>query len=509
MITSHAGVVQQVAGLFTSLHFQSMDPTNTADCARWARQEDPTRGFEPFAYGFNGTETRVRFFGTPESLGDLGALVAPHWPRGAVGLALFFNQELGSLGATFVTTASQCSGSPWAEILEKPWVWQAFGGTMFVLGDFGETLTAHMDKSAAMALKGRFIDMSLTAVGKPETRLGGSKSCYTIFRDGVSVEDATANYALFQRALGINITGGDQGFTARHNAIAIGRAPENFCNSPLTGGYDPTSNTSPGIIEGLRLIIAESFSSPSLFIQGVGGIGHAVARAFIDQGLTVYASDSALTNPHIVEIFGMSSGREGQFVIDMAPRERDFFPTAYESSQGIRNREDFLRFADKQGWKRVSGLVGCLQLFPEADIFVPCASVHPLTQGVRDYLKASRVRLVLGSANNVHGTEDGSYLTSAWALQEAGIIVINDSLANRGGATGVIGKISGLSEEDMERQHRQIAADILEAYRESRRLNVPSQILGDLHAAERSNRGLEEGTTVGARMPLPSTRSGA
>ncbi len=495
----------QVAALIheTGVTYKNLD-LDTSHCALWARTADPRQGFDPFSYDFAGTTTRVRFFDRPAALGDLGQSLAAHWPQGAVGLALFYNEGLGSVGGSFVTTATQCPRSPWAQAFGRDWCWMSFGGTMFQNGDFLTTLTAHMDKSQAMDPKGRFIDLSLRKVGKPDTRLGASKSCFKMVRpsDVARREDIIRNYAWFQRFLGINITGGDQGFGKDENDIAIAVAPENFCNSPLTGGYDPTSNTAPGIILGLeRLVALEDAGKLPLIVQGVGGIGSMVVQNFLRGGHEVFASDSAF-NPAIVELF---RSRPRNFVLDIAGRTREsFVPTKAEEALGIKTYVDFLAFASQHGWRVRQGLEQCLGLFPLAEIFSPCAGVHPLTDGVRRAIIASNIRIISGPANNVHGIgPDGTYLRSAWELQDAKRFVDNDSRLNRGGATGVVGGISELTPEDMTRQAVAIADDHVEAYHRSRETGVPPQIEGDRTALALSHENIDLGITVGAKLALP------
>lgn len=507
----------QIAGLFnqSSVTYQEVSLTQD-NCAQWARAENPCNGFEAFEYQFEGTTTRVRYFDSPEALGNLGRDLVSHWPAGAVGLALFFNEQLGTAGATFVTTASKCTGSPWAKIFGREFVWQAFGGTMFVNdGNFLGTLKAHMDKSVAMDRKGRFIDASLLRVGKPQTGLGGSKSCFTMedpTRGGTERGAAVIrNYGWFQRLLGINITGGDQGFGVDENAITTAVAPENFCNSPLTGGYDPTANTAPGIIRSIERVWTyrqQGSRRPqpaSILIQGFGGVGSRVGRHFRQaNGTDVFACDVVI-NHAIAEIFSGDAAR--RFVLDISARRPEHFipATLFEKEVGIASLENLVRFAEDRGWAVRNGLVECLGMFPNVSIFAPCASVHPLMQGVRQYIANSKISHVYGSVNNTHETgPDGTVRVSAWDMRDADVHVECDSRLNRGGATGVVGKLCGLTEEDMNGQADAVAQDTFEAWeREQDRHAVPSQLEGDHTATLLSHRNIDKGLTVGARLPLP------
>ncbi|HEV7134522.1 MAG TPA: Glu/Leu/Phe/Val dehydrogenase dimerization domain-containing protein [Gaiellaceae bacterium] len=201
-------------------------------------------------------------------------------------------------------------------------------------------------------------------------------------------------------------------------------------------GGNSGRGTARGVLHGIRASVEHAFGSPelagrSVLVQGVGAVGHDLARALADDGARVLVTD-----------------------VD-APRAR--------------------AVADEIGAEVVEA-DGALAT--ECDVYAPCAVGGTLSAAT---IPALRCRIVAGSANN-QLAEDAD----ADRLHAAGILYAPDYVVNAGGVLQLIGSQDlGRDEAGLERSYEGIGATLRRIFGDAESAGITPALAAERLAAER------------------------
>jgi hypothetical protein len=437
--------------------------------------------------------TEVLFLPRPA---DLGPSFAPAldslWENG-LGLVLYRNQETQVLGAIFLHGAIR---NEWNA--QRPGAFQCLGGIMLFSDDLRENKSAEaliadvVRKSTAMTTKWQFIDANLAAIGHPVlTHLGGGKSTASHPAGEKGRRDAVAVTAKVARELGIYISGSDQNMTAGLCTYFSELAPFAFMGAKdhtiatYGGMADPSPWTARGVYEALKTARQQLMSGHRgpVFFQGYGNVGAPMVRFAIEDGHSV----SGLIDVNVEKL--AAARRDGI----NAPLFLQIPPNAEFDVETMRT-------VNELDITLVTNLVQALEEAPETTIFSPNAGPHPITREVADYLAHSEVRAVIGAANNVFDTIDGSIEPLATILQKAGVFAANDSETNQMGALSVTVQRIGLNADGLIRAAIGVGS-LTELSLAAFRRGQPPQIERDLEAKRRFNKLVAEGRAVGGPFP--------
>ncbi len=473
-----------IQDLFAAHTFQSGVLPNLAT------MENPTDGFAPTRLS-NGTE--VLFLPRPADLGAaLAPTLTPFWENG-LGLVLFRNQEAQVLGAIFLHGAIR---NEWNAI--RPGAFQCLGGIMLFSDNPLENkpevqlLADVVRKSTAMTTKWQYIDANLEATGHPTlANLGGGKATASHPAGEKGRQNAVAVTASVARELGIYISGSDQNMTLGLCTYFSELAPFNFMGAkdhlfPTYGGMgDPSPSTARGVYEAVRTARQRLLSGHRgpIFFQGKGNVGEHIMKLALEDGHSV----SGLIDIDLEKLVrARADGIKAPLFLQVSPRA-EF-------------TKEMLAKVDDNDITIVPDLVTALQAAPETTIFSPNAGPHPITPDVAEYLAHSEVRMVVGAANNVFDTVDGSIEPLAALLQKAGVFVPNDSETNQMGALSVVTQRIGMNADGLIRAAIGIGS-LTELSLAAFRRGIPPQIARDSTAKQRFNRLVAEGRAVGGPFP--------
>jgi hypothetical protein len=466
-----------VQDLFGSSAFQTAILPNLATAA------NPANGFEPTRMD-NGTE--VLWVPNPARLGiPYGARASALWEHG-LALVAFRNLEKEVVGGIYLHSAIR---NPWSQVAAG--AFQCLGGIMVFPhqgtgAKSAEDLFADViSKGEAMCPKWQFHRINAQAEGvSADPRLGGGKSTASHPATEQGKRDAITVTAAVASALGIYISGSDQNMTAENCGLFADLAPKNFMGvkgHPLdlyAGMGDPSPWTAKGVYYAIRAAREKLLNGETepVFIQGYGNVGRPLTdmlvrdghpiSGIIDTNLTmlVRAREAGLTCP--------------LYLLDTGAGLPD--ASALESHDVT----------------VVKSMVEALERQPQTVILSPNAGTHLITLDVASYLVNSKVKAVIGAANNMLDVVDGSVEVIATMLQNAKIFAPNDSETNQMGALSVVVRPLGLTEDQLTRLAQGVGARTYEAI-ELFYQNIPPQI-GRARIARRFyNQLLASGEAVG------------
>jgi len=483
MMTSAATIVpaiqsELVESLFSSHLFRDGELPNLAIA------KNPADGFDPTRLA-DGTE--ALWISNPAQLGiPVGARLSPLWQNG-LGLIVFRNAPLQIVGGIFVNGAIR---NPWNEIGKD--AFQCLGGIMLFSDDPKEIKSAEqlladaIRKSNAMKDKFQFIDLNLEDERIPaRTLLGGGKSSAAHPAGEKGRRDAVRVTASVAAPIGIYISGSDQNMTGALCTYFAECAPKNFMGAanhpiPTYGGMaDPSPWTALGVYHAFKTVRRKIFNQVRIpvFFQGAGNVGIPLVNHIRKDGHPI----SGIIDTRLEALEGIRAmGIDAPLFLQL--------PDGAPEPDRKRLQDANIRV--------VRGLVEALQQAPETVVFSPNAGPHPITMEVAEYLASSKVRAIVGAANNVLDTVDGSIEPVANFLQEHGIYSGNDSETNQMGALSVTVQRIGMNRELLERAAQGVGARTLQAIEAFSR-GIPPQLARDRAAAKRYNQMLLDGRAVG------------
>lgn len=456
-----------------------------------ALQDMPIADFAPYRIN---NRIEVLCVKDPHKLpAPLAEDLASRW-QGGLGLILFRDISVNTLGAIFVHSAVRC---PWSLI--EPNAWQALGGVMsFEKMGVEHALGTVVDKAVAMTYKWRHIDRSLEATGHDQlTHLGGAKAVI-LHAPGIREKyDAILATAAVARSLGIYISGADQNMSSVQCSSFATHAPLNFAGSSQSaeayrGTQDASPYTAHGVMAGLNAMTLVIFGGekPRLFLQGCGKVGNVLLRQALKDGFPIAG---------IAETSG-SQLRAAYNLLKAAGVKAPLYlvgePNSEEKSKLVNPDGEIVPF------KVVPDLSAALAGSPETEVLSLNAGAHPITQEVAEYLITSKVKAVLPAANNTFDFVNGSEEPLASLLQTHRIFVPNDAMLNRMGATAVIKTAIGLDDDGIATQIAQIGYDVVEEYQQAFLSGTAPQLWSRRRAEAAWKSLLESGLAVGGKSEI-------
>jgi len=208
-----------------------------------------------------------------------------------------------------------------------------------------------------------------------------------------------------------------------------------FVYGSTAHGGSSGRGTARGVLHGIRACIEHVFGSPSLdgrsvLVQGVGAVGHELARALAAEGARVLVADV--------------------------------------------NEEHARRVAAEVGADAVPAEAA---LATHCDVYAPCAVGGTLNAAT---IPTLRCRIVAGSANNQLAEE-----TDADRLHAAGILYAPDYVVNAGGVLQLIGSQDrGLGEDELEQSYAGIGETLRRIFRDAEAAGItPAAAAAQLAAA--------------------------
>ncbi|HEX5037514.1 MAG TPA: hypothetical protein VFX30_10185 [bacterium] len=415
-----------------------------------ATSANPANGFDPTRLE-NGTE--VRWVPNPAMMGiPFGARVSALWEHG-LGLVAFRNLEKQVVGGIYLHSAIR---NPWSQVAEG--AFQCLGGIMVFPNEGTGSKNAEdlfadvVSKGEAMCPKWQFHRINAQAEGVlADPRLGGGKSTASHPATEQGKKDAIAVTAAVASALGIYISGSDQNMTAENCGQFASLAPRNFMGvngHPLAlyaGMGDPSPWTAKGVYFAIRAAREKLLNGETepVFIQGYGNVGRPLTDMLVRDGHPI----SGIIDTNLAML--------------IRAREAGLNCPLYflDTGAGLPDAAAL----ERHNVKVVKNMVEALERHPETTILSPNAGTHLITLDVASYLVNSKVRTIIGAANNMLDVVDGSVEVIANMLQNAKIFVPNDSETNQMGALSVVVRPLGLTEEQLMRLAQGVGARTYEA----------------------------------------------
>lgn len=286
----------------------------------------------------------------------------------------------------------------------------AGGGTRLrVYAAPGEGLADAMRLSQAMTQK-----MAAAGVGR-----GGGKAVLAVpeLPTGAARRALLLRYGELVTSLGgLYRTAGDMNITPADLDVIAEVCPWVY-GTTGTGG-DSGRGTARGVLHGIRASVEHVFGSPELagrtvMVQGVGAVGHDLARGLAEEGAVVLVAD---LDPGLAAEVAAETGGTA------------------------------LAAADALG--------------AECDVFSPCAAGGVLNA---DSIPRLRCRIVAGSANNQLAEPE-----DAERLHETGVLYAPDYVINAGGVLQLLGfQEHGWDHVELERNLAGIGDTLRELYRDA------------------------------------------
>ena len=245
-------------------------------------------------------------------------------------------------------------------------------------------------------------------------------------------------YAAMVNALGGNFrTGPDMNITQADVDVIAEHTPYIFGRSPAAGGSGSSGpDTAIGVLHGIRASLAHASGTGDLngrvvLIQGIGGVGEALAELLISAGASVIVTDPATERVRVlVDRLG---------VVEVAPDEA---------------------------------------VATDCDVFSPCAVGGVLNA---ESIPKLRCRVVAGSANNQLATAD-----DAERLCDAGILYAPDYVINVGGGLHLYGlEQLGWDRTTLDRHLEGIGETLAEIYAIAERSGITTVAAAERIGAER------------------------
>lgn len=471
--------------LFTPLTFAGKAPP----AGFWARMSEPSDGFSPF---ITGRGTKVAFFSNPLDLG-------PHWSpfhhrrwENGIGLVAYLNEQSGSCGMIFVHGVGR---APWSKPSRN--LWLSSGGTMAFPQNrlsFDEALTRVVDKGVAMTHKWRSIDEALRAVGHDvPTGLGGSKGIILYGgRNGRGYKQALEDYADVLNALGITLTGSDEGVGPDAADQLARLAPWNIVGSKYANyrGHMPIAHTASGVFNAIKAV-HETFFGGTLspvFIVGFGGIGSLLFQNLLPLRSLPVAGISDIDPKKLVQL--RADGLSVPLYHDQTVSEPGVWQSARMFWRGIKSER---------------GLDGILSKTAGVSLVSPNGGPQAVTFDAAAAMISGGVRAIAGSANNQNEFDaNGSPDSIAWILQAAGIFHAADFVVNRMGAAAVIANAVSLGHFDLKRMAEAAGQSVRIQFDSAYRKGVPPYVHEKKRAERAWNDRLASREARGGKFADPS-----
>ena len=229
--------------------------------------------------------------------------------------------------------------------------------------------------------------------------LGGGKAVIIGDHRRIKTEELLRAYGRFVETLGGRyITAEDVG-TALEDMDTVRRESRwvTGCSKTYGGSGDPSPVTAYGVLQGIKACAVEVFGDASLkgrtvFLQGVGKVGHALCGHLVEEGADVTIGDIDVDN---------LAKAVGDFGVKTAPLD-----TIHAQ---------------------------------ECDIFAPCA----LGGGINDdTISELKCKIIAGAANNQLAREEHGE-----KLRDMGILYAPDFVINAGGLINVEDELRGYDRE--------------------------------------------------------------
>lgn len=446
-------------------------------------------GFDPFTTPGGG---EVLWITSPADLGGLGDAVAPYWSGDPLGMVLYRNRRLESVGAIMVYGAMQ---NHWNTIHSGGW--QSLGGVMCFSGQpLGTSLATVTDKAMAM-IKWMPIQARLARLGHPESHsvnLGPAKSiCLFKAHESLRPEQvlarkygALAFHARMMRLHGIYIGGNDEGVGEAEAGLIASLAPKNFAGAPTSfpkyRGRFPSPYTGDGVTEALLVALEHHVGdlNAPIVMLGYGGVGQRMTQNAIALGLNV----TAVVETNLESL--LRAHKSG------TPAENCFF-LIEGRGDAIQGQVDQAR---SLGFQVAENLVDALDKMGEVAVVCPNGGAHAITREVLETAHRKGIRALVGAANNLFAEDN-----LAWLALQYDILVFHDSTINSLGATVVLADAIALTDVAMERHVLAIGEEAFYALCEGHRKGIPPLFLGLAEAGKLWNRFRDEGLAIGARYP--------
>ena len=285
----------------------------------------------------------------------------------------------------------------------------------------------------AMRLSGA-MTRKMAAAGMPR---GGGKAVLAVpeLPTGDARRRLLLRYAELVTALGGTYrTAGDMNITPADLDIVAERC--RWVYGTTVAGGNSGRGTARGVLHGIRASVEHAFGSQDLsgrtvLVQGVGSVGHDLARYLREDGARVLVADVA--------------------------------------------EEQAQRVAADTGAELVSAADA---LETECDVYSPCAVGGTLSA---DSIPRLRCRIVAGSANNQLAEP-----SDADRLREAGILYAPDYVINAGGVIQLVGlEDRGWDDDELERRLARIGETLRDLYRDADAKDITPDAAAERLAAER------------------------
>jgi leucine dehydrogenase len=207
------------------------------------------------------------------------------------------------------------------------------------------------------------------------------------------------------------------------------------------GGGDPSPVTAFGVLQGIKAAahwqLGEHdglLTGRSVAIQGLGSVGHHLARYLRDEGAKVFGAD---IDPEV------TARAHDELGVEIVPPDEI--------------------------------------LTVECDILAPCALGAVLNDRT---IPALRCKVVAGAANNQLENED----RHGQALHDRGILYAPDFVLNAGGLINVYNELTGYNRERAMRMTRGIYLNMMRVFQISRDESIPTYKASDRVAEERMDK---------------------
>lgn len=262
--------------------------------------------------------------------------------------------------------------------------------------------------------------------------LGGGKAVIMGDPKKIKSPELLKTYGEFVNALeGKYITAKDVGVTLK-DMNTISQTCKYVAGTTKGGSGDPSLMTAFGVYHGLRAASQFLWNTPSLknrkvLIQGLGGVGWALAKHLLDDGAEIWATDTdSIILKHAVLELGIKPA---------SPDE--LFHTPLE-------------------------------------IYSPCAMGQIIDARSIPHLRSSGIRLIAGAANNqlTHEQADG------WRLHRERILYAPDYVINAGGLINIACELDGFYDSARaKRLTEKIYSVLLEIFLKSKKEDRPTALI--------------------------------
>lgn len=494
------------------------------------RMANPKDGFSAFTFPDG---THAIWIGSPSAFPRvIGERLATTW-SGALGAVLVANPKADVLGLIVMHGARKNHWAPDASTITHP-KWRGLGGMMaftrsiphardldpllqeMSLGSAQgfkfEKLTPEQQaavnllgaaeitngKAKGMGPKWIFIDQTLALNGfETRTGLGGMKSVVLHAPGDVAKKEAMLTMAQVAKALGIYISGGDEG-TARGpwTDIFAEAAPMNMAGSrnshPLIRGFYPSAYTAEGVFQGLLQSLQGVGSGDrgrSVLFQGVGGVGEGVLRKAIQNGLGV-AGATNMTVGELVAMRDFAKTRPGYehvaWMWDRSAARKSLEPDVFAEQEILAVKEGLIIVEGLEA-AIVAGSNALLGTGKSTDVsFLSLnATSHQLTPRILDLHFSYGGEGSANGANNVFELDaNGSYRPAAEHAVRKRQSTPADSRINQMGAKVVLANALGITEADAQRLAESVGRQVLEDHREAHQNGIPPQVKAEAEAQQ-------------------------